>query len=228
MDVWSILLFIIILFSLACVDIWEYPQSTTISLGDQDTLYCEGIGSYLYWYIDGVNTEDMTSETLQERGMQFDGYYNYYPPYYYGCDWQFSYMTITGNCLNNNTEIYCVILGSDPPSLGGGNATSPIANITVSGNTSITYITTSLISPGAPPSINSVIITIVQDSLSISWDITVPHNNYTLTLNVSDTVTNVTDYTEYYTMGTCGPVTLNLKLNNVSCYDTKTVYIYPG
>ena len=121
---------------MTCLDISEYPQSTTISLGDQDTLYCEGRDSYLYWYIDGVNTEDMTSysETLQERGIQiiqFGGDYNHYPPYN-GCDWQYSYMIITGNCLNNNTQIYCVILGRHPPSqFNGGNTTSPIANITV-------------------------------------------------------------------------------------------------
>lgn len=34
------------------------------------------------------------------------------------------------NCLNNNSEIYCVILGAYPP-LAGGNATSPIANLTI-------------------------------------------------------------------------------------------------
>ena len=171
----------------------------------------------------------MTSETLQERGIQFGGYYNYYPPYYYGCDWQYSHMIITGNCLNNNTEIYCVVLGDYPPPYGG-NTTSPIVNITVSGNIdlyTITILNANTLSPGAPPSINSFNVS-VQDSLSISWDITVPHNNYTLTLNVSGTAINVTGYTEYYTMGTCGPVILSLKLNNVSCYDTKTVYIYPG
>ena len=78
----------------------------------------------------------MTNETLQERGIQFRGNYNHHPPYKNGCDIKYSYMTVSGNCLNNNTEIYCVILGSDPPP-NGGNTTSPIANITVSGNTSI-------------------------------------------------------------------------------------------
>ena len=171
----------------------------------------------------------MTNETLQERGIQFGGYYNHYPPYTYGCDIQYSHMTITGNCLNNNTEIYCVVLGDDLPPYGG-NTTSPIANITVSGNIdlyTITILNANTVSTGTPPSINSFNVS-VQDSRSISWDITVPYNNYTLTLNVSGTVVNVTGYTEYYTMGTCGPVTLSLKLNNVSCYDTKTVYIYPG
>ena len=75
----------------------------------------------------------MTNETLQERGIQFSGDYNENPPYYIYCDWQRSYMTIAGNCLNNNTEIYCVLLGGLPPP-GGGSETSPIANITVSGN----------------------------------------------------------------------------------------------
>ena len=118
---------------MTCIDIWEYPQSTTISLGDQDTLYCEGIGSYLYWYIDGVNTENMTNETLHERGIVFGGYYNNHPPFIWICDWQHSYMIIPGNCLNNNTQIYCVVLGDIPPP-DGGNTTSPITNIAVSGN----------------------------------------------------------------------------------------------
>ena len=113
---------------MTCVDIWIYPQSTNISLGDQDTLYCFGHGSYLYWYIDGVNTENMTNETLQDRGIEFGGYYNHHPPSYFDCDIQHSYMTIAGNCLNNNTEIYCVILGFI------SNATSPSVDITTLGN----------------------------------------------------------------------------------------------
>ena len=71
----------------------------------------------------------MTSEEIAKRGMNFSGYYNYNPPYYYGCDTQYSYMTIAGNCLNNNSEIYCVIVGREP----GGNRTSNTANLTVHG-----------------------------------------------------------------------------------------------
>ena len=74
----------------------------------------------------------MTVEEIEERGLSFSGYYNYYPPYYYGWDIQYSYMTVAGNCLNNNSEIYCVILGSYPPP-SGGNATSPVANLTLNG-----------------------------------------------------------------------------------------------
>ena len=96
------------------------------------TFYCNGCGSYLYWFINDVNTENMTSEEIEKRGMNFSGYYNNYPPYYYGCDTQYSYMTIAGNCLNNNSGIYCVIVGREPPPYGG-NRTSNTANLTVHG-----------------------------------------------------------------------------------------------
>ena len=68
----------------------------------------------------------MTNEMLHERGITFSGNYDFNIPYG-GCDSLESNMTITGNCLNNNTEIHCVILGLY------GNVTSPIANVIVSG-----------------------------------------------------------------------------------------------
>ena len=113
-------------------DIWSYPYSTTVSLGQQTYFYCRGRGSYLYWFIDGVNSENMTTEELKTRSISFSGHYNHYPPYYIGCDNQYSLLHMAGNCLNNNTEVYCVILGDSPPP-SGGNATSPTALLTVQG-----------------------------------------------------------------------------------------------
>ena len=74
----------------------------------------------------------MTTEELETTGISFSGYYNHYPPYYYGCDIQYSLLHMAGNCLNNNTEVYCVILGDTPPPYGG-NTTSPTALLTVQG-----------------------------------------------------------------------------------------------
>ena len=74
----------------------------------------------------------MTTEELETREISFSGYYNNYPPYYYYCHIQHSLLYITGNCLNNNTEVYCVILGDTPPPYGG-NRTSPTALLTVQG-----------------------------------------------------------------------------------------------
>ena len=77
----------------------------------------------------------MTFKEIEERGLKFSGYYNHYPAYYYvdvnyyDCDTQYSYMTIAGNCLNNNSEIYCVILGQAPER----NQTSTTAKLTVIG-----------------------------------------------------------------------------------------------
>ena len=50
------------------------------TIGSDATIYCNGVGSYLYWVINGVNSEDMT---FKERELNFRGYYNHYPAYYY-------------------------------------------------------------------------------------------------------------------------------------------------
>ena len=57
----------------------------------------------------------MITEELETRGISFSGYYNHYPLYYFGCDIQQSHLNMTGNCLNNNTEVYCVILSDTTP-----------------------------------------------------------------------------------------------------------------
>ena len=117
---------------LSITDIWIPPDSQIVSLGESATFFCYGDGSYLYWFINGVNTENITDQEITDRGLSFSGYYNHYPPYMYGCDIQYAYMTMTGNCLNNNSEIYCVVLGSYPPPLSD-NATSAIVTLTVEG-----------------------------------------------------------------------------------------------
>ena len=109
----------------------DYPYSTTVSLGQQATFRCYARGSYLYWFIDGDNSDNMTTEELEILEISFSGYYNHYPPYD-GCFYQNSYLHIAGNCLNNNTEVYCVILGHSPPP-SGGNTTSSTALLTVQG-----------------------------------------------------------------------------------------------
>ena len=95
---------------LAVSDFLDYPYSTTVSLGQQATFHCYGHGSYLYWFIDGVNSENMTTEELEIRGLIFNGYYNHYSPYYDGCDIQHLHLYMTGNCLNNNTHTHIIKL----------------------------------------------------------------------------------------------------------------------
>ena len=109
--------------------IWSFYGPSTISLGAVGSYLCYGDGSYLYWFIDGVNSENISNEELATRGISFGGNYNHYPPYYLFCDIQYSYLYITGNCLNNNTEIQCMILGYAPPY----NDTSPARTLTVQG-----------------------------------------------------------------------------------------------
>lgn len=112
-------------------DILVHPDSTSVTVGGNAQFNCFGIGSYLYWYIDGINTENVNSEEIADRGIIFSGYYNNYPPYQQVCDIQDSYLTIAGNCLNNNSQIHCVVLGSQQPV--GGNSTSNTATLTVEG-----------------------------------------------------------------------------------------------
>ena len=103
--------------------------SSTVSLGAVGSYICNGYGSYLYWFIDGVNFEDISSEELATRGISFGGSYNNYPPYNQSCVFMHSFLYIAGNCLNNNTEIQCMVLGSAPPY----NNTSPAQTLTLQG-----------------------------------------------------------------------------------------------
>ena len=92
---------------------------------------------------------------------------------------------------------------------------------------------------GTPPSIDSLSISVSDGtSLFISWHITVPHDSYTLTLNVSNTAIDVTDYTEYKaTAYVCGlnAVTLFLLVQstiapscNTSDMKSNSAYVLPG
>ncbi len=112
--------------------IWSYFDSQSVNAGEDATFTCDGLGSHLYWFINGVNTENMTTEEITERGIQISGYYNSNPPYSGFCDSQHSVLTMAGNCINNNSVIYCVILGSYPPP-DGGNTTSNTVTLTVTG-----------------------------------------------------------------------------------------------
>ena len=119
---------IILLYFVVSV-IWSFYGPSTVSLGAVGLYHCYGYGSYFYWFIDGVNFEDISSEELATRGISFGGSYNHYPPYNQSCYWMYSYLYITGNCVNNNTEIQFMILGSAPPY----NATGPAGTLTVQG-----------------------------------------------------------------------------------------------
>ena len=57
----------------------------------------------------------MITEELETREISFSEYYNHNPPYYDECDIQHSHLYMTGNCLHNNTEVYCVILCNTTP-----------------------------------------------------------------------------------------------------------------
>ena len=110
-------------------DISIFYGPSTVSLGAVGTYYCRGDGSYLYWFIDGMNSEKISSKKFATRGISFSGSYNHYPPYNQSCYRMYSYLYITGNCLNNNTEIQCMVLGYAPPY----NGTRPAQTLTVQG-----------------------------------------------------------------------------------------------
>ena len=78
------------------------------------------------WYINGINAQDMSSEEIADRGIIFSGFVAHYSSCYF-LDF---YLTMAGNCLNNNSQIHCVILGDEAH---GSNATSNTATLTVEG-----------------------------------------------------------------------------------------------
>ena len=107
-------------------DIWSHPYSTNVSLNERATFYCAGDGNSLHWFIDGVDISNITNEEFEARGI------SYYTLYYYRyCDSKYSYLSLAGNCLNNKTDVYCVIWGNEY------NSTSPVAELTVQGMSSM-------------------------------------------------------------------------------------------
>lgn len=77
--------------------------------------HCAGVGSQLFWFVDGLDVLNMTAEELGQYG------FNYSDP---GncpqcCD---NVMTttlmITANCFNNKSRIQCLIYGDEYPLYG--------------------------------------------------------------------------------------------------------------
>lgn len=110
------------------------PSPLSVSLGERVWFNCDGYGSYLYWFIDGVNVENMTNEELTTRGIHLNGSFNEYPnDFQHGCEPHYSTLSMVGSCLNNNSEVHCVMLGRVPPPLGGRTTSSP-AILTIQGS----------------------------------------------------------------------------------------------
>ena len=107
-------------------DIWRHPFSTTVSLNEKATFYCDGHGNSLHWFIDGVDISNITDEELEARGISYHTSYEYW-----WCFDKYSYLSLAGNCLNNKTDVYCVIWGNEY------NSTSPVAELTVQGMSSM-------------------------------------------------------------------------------------------
>ena len=74
----------------------------------------------------------MSLEEITRRKINIYNKFYWISQPYSLCHPQHSYLILAGSCLNNNTQIYCVILGDTPPPLGG-NTTSATANLTVFG-----------------------------------------------------------------------------------------------
>ena len=115
--------YIIIYFFIA---IWFYPYFTTVSLNEETFFDCGGYGDYLNWFIDGVDISNITDEELEARGIK--NYTYYYYDYRRCYNEVFSVLLVAGNCLNNKTEVYCVIWFDSYYKL-----TSSTANLTTKG-----------------------------------------------------------------------------------------------
>ena len=171
-------------FVVSVISIFDGPS--TVSLGAVGSYYCEGRGSYLYWFINGVNFENISSEELATRGISFGGNYNRYP--HESCHFMYSYLYITGNCLNNNTKIQCMILGYRPPY----NATRPARTLTVQGMMNLClYFSIPHILGDYPVVINDFrVLSATANSIIVSWDVT-PVMNSSLTLTITDSYETV-------------------------------------
>ena len=222
-------------------DIWGHPYSTSVAVGDIAQFNCIGDGSYLYWYIDGINTEDMSSEEIADRGISFSGFYNYYPPYQ-DCYFQYSYLTMAGNCLNNNSQIHCVVLGYYPPP-DGGNATSNTVTLTVEGKVLSVQILQApefSIYTGDPTDISSIQVTQTSaNQLLVYWQLmSVSSQNYTQSINIA--TNGITTYSSVldklalyhlYIIDTQDPcveynITISVAIDNITCSDSITTSSY--
>ena len=165
-------------------DISEYSSPSNVSLGAVGSYYCKGYGFCFYWFINGVNYEDISSEELTTRGISVSGD----PNLLLLCTINqiHSYLYITGNCLNNNTEIQCMLMGSEPLN----NDTSPAETLTVQGMNSYLYYCIYFYNYELlgthPVVINDFrVLSTSNDSIIVSWDVT-PVMNSSLTLTITD------------------------------------------
>ncbi|XP_019854565.1 PREDICTED: uncharacterized protein LOC109583591 [Amphimedon queenslandica] len=195
--------------------VYTSPSSTTVSLNDNAIFRCDGDGDYLYWFIDGVNADDITSEDLTKRGISYYTDFNFWH-----CFPKYSFLSIAGNCLNNNTEVYCVIVGDFY------NDTSSVANLTVQGE---------------PVIVNDFkVISTTVNSITVSWDVT-PIENSSLTLGITDSYGTVNDtinvtgadsvynYIEMMSFDPCNVYTFKLTPQPLlaGCHNISTIASFP-
>ena len=68
----------------------------------------------------------MSTDELNNRGISFSGYYNYGSIYSGLCTTQNSNLTMASNCMNDKSEIYCVMFGRHGPPFGGMTKTESV------------------------------------------------------------------------------------------------------
>ena len=112
------------------LDIDAFSGPSNVSLGAVGSYRCSGYGLYFYRFINGVNRKNISSEELATRGISFSGGYNPLQSCFTRID---SYLYITGYCLNNNTKIQCMVLGSL------STDTRPAKTLTVQGMNSVLF-----------------------------------------------------------------------------------------
>lgn len=199
------------------------PESATIAYGSYATFRCHGRGSYLYWFINGINTKDMSTDELNNRGISFSGYYNYGSIYSGECTTQNSNLTMASNCMNDNSEIYCVVFGHREPPFGGMTKTEsvklivegsspPLSDLKVFANLTNLFITWNLQLSDRPYPSFSLNITNVYEGL---YSYILP--NYTTAFNFHLDKPNVCD-TYNITLSTSSACSGSL--NALTCFKT--------
>ncbi len=98
------------------LEINEHPSSQTVSIGQNGTFNCTGVGDSVDWFIDNVNTNTSLAQATVITVIEEN------------CTLISQLMVLIGNNLTNNTSIYCAISSN-----GNDSMNSTTVQLTVRG-----------------------------------------------------------------------------------------------
>ena len=97
------------------VEFTDSPRSVTSFIGEMAEFRCSGVGSQLFWFVDGMNVSNMTTGELNQYGFSYSDPGNC--PHCCGKAISTT-LRITANCFNNKTRVQCLVYGNEYPHYG--------------------------------------------------------------------------------------------------------------